>query len=376
MEDRSNESAVCGKPSVTHQAHHTQHQLCLTRPRYRQGRKLTSVKVYTIHDESCYLLILGVPTLDLDKELKKLCKQFGRIRAFHRLPDYPTEKFTEVFLCKYSCIQEARKGKKNLDGRGFFGGVFHVCYAPELENPCETRDKIRERYHAHARLQARENCRDSSSSTSYHTSDKLATSLKSAEERYPLSLESSSSNAMDVDGKPTNSTDPIGCSSNGGPPYPVHNSKFDTIKGPRLGDSASYPSSSASFEPHAGSNNLVNKYIPSVIKRKSTQLKNTVKPENPVSMKVYKKPKISKKEVSSVTFIGPKNREDKSLKTWNEAFTNTHNYDKTIEEKKDILMKKKTDILAKFQSSLHNSLLKPPDSKSIRNMESNRVKSK
>lgn len=40
-----------------------------------------------------------------------------------------------------------RFAKHMIDDKSFFGGVLHVCYAPELETITETRHKLDERKH-------------------------------------------------------------------------------------------------------------------------------------------------------------------------------------------------------------------------------------
>ncbi|GLV48657.1 uncharacterized protein CBL_06050 [Carabus blaptoides fortunei] len=55
--------------------HHVQQELCTTRPLYRQGRKLTAVKVYTINNESQHLLIFQVPKINLSNELRNACSK-------------------------------------------------------------------------------------------------------------------------------------------------------------------------------------------------------------------------------------------------------------------------------------------------------------
>ena len=71
-----------------------------------------------------------------------LCQKFGSIEFLKILPDYETEPFCSVYHAKYNVIQSARFAKKQLDDRSFFGGVLHVCYAPELETLEETRNKL------------------------------------------------------------------------------------------------------------------------------------------------------------------------------------------------------------------------------------------
>ncbi|XP_037303046.1 RNA-binding protein 48 [Manduca sexta] len=125
--------------------HHVQQPLCTTRLAYRQGRIFTAVKVYTINDESTHLLIFGVPSLNLRQETKSLCSKFGRVLQLHLTPKYPTEPFTETYHVLFEKIQCARIAKKMLDGKNFYGGVLHVCYAPELETIEEVRTKLMQR---------------------------------------------------------------------------------------------------------------------------------------------------------------------------------------------------------------------------------------
>ncbi|KAJ1524926.1 hypothetical protein ONE63_009784 [Megalurothrips usitatus] len=127
--------------------HHEQESLCTTRAAYRQGRQLTAVKVYTVNDESQHLIISGVPSLGLQDELRRLCTRFGDIKSLVYVPNYTTEKFVEGYHVQYARIQSARFAKRQIDGRAFFGGSLHVCYAPEMESVSETRNKLLQRRH-------------------------------------------------------------------------------------------------------------------------------------------------------------------------------------------------------------------------------------
>ncbi|XP_033211491.1 uncharacterized protein LOC117169296 [Belonocnema kinseyi] len=133
------------KITVEKLPHHEQQELCRTRIPYRQGKKLTAVKVYTINDESTHLLVCGVPKLQLNKEVKKLFSPYGEIKKLCLLPDYPSEEFTEAFHVHYGRIQSARIAKRFVDCKNFYGGLLHVCYAPELESISETRAKLIQR---------------------------------------------------------------------------------------------------------------------------------------------------------------------------------------------------------------------------------------
>lgn len=43
------------------------------------------------------------------------------------------------------CLIVVRVAKKKLDDKSFFGGILHVCYAPEFETLDDTREKLQER---------------------------------------------------------------------------------------------------------------------------------------------------------------------------------------------------------------------------------------
>ncbi|PNF27616.1 hypothetical protein B7P43_G02259 [Cryptotermes secundus] len=178
------------KRDVTRLPHHAALELCTTRPQYRQGRKLTAVKilcqvcnvhklgrsvvfcglleqacllsseatnaiakkdvlhgdqVYTVNSESQHLLVCGVPSLGLQDELRRLCARFGDVKSLVFVPNYAEEKFTDVYHVQYSRIQSARYAKRNLDDRAFYGGILSVCYAPEMESVAETRAKLVQR---------------------------------------------------------------------------------------------------------------------------------------------------------------------------------------------------------------------------------------
>ncbi|XP_076681701.1 RNA-binding protein 48 isoform X1 [Andrena cerasifolii] len=130
---------------MTKLPHHIQQKLCHTRPPYRQGKRFTSVKVYTVNDESKHLMICGVPKLQLGEEVKKLVDPYGDVKKIHVVPDYPSEEFTEAYYIQYARIQSARIAKRFVDGKNFYGGSLHVFYAPELESVSETRAKLIQR---------------------------------------------------------------------------------------------------------------------------------------------------------------------------------------------------------------------------------------
>ncbi|CAH6779191.1 Rbm48 [Phodopus roborovskii] len=133
-----------GKPGCIFD-HHVQTAVCDSRAPYREGRRPRAVKVYTINLESQYLLIQGVPAVGAMKELVERFALYGAIEQYNPLDEYPAEDFTEVYLIKFVKLQSARIAKKKMDEQSFFGGLLHVCYAPEFETVEETRKKLEER---------------------------------------------------------------------------------------------------------------------------------------------------------------------------------------------------------------------------------------
>ncbi|XP_059412414.1 RNA-binding protein 48-like [Carassius carassius] len=125
--------------------HHEQRTVAQTRPKYREGRRLKAVKVYTINLESRFLLVQGVPAIGVMTELVQLFALYGVIEEYRALDEYPAEQFTEVYLIQFKKLTSARVAKRHTDEKSFFGGQLHVCYAPEYETVEETRQKLQDR---------------------------------------------------------------------------------------------------------------------------------------------------------------------------------------------------------------------------------------
>ncbi|XP_061676031.1 RNA-binding protein 48 isoform X2 [Syngnathoides biaculeatus] len=125
--------------------HHEQRKVCISRPKYREGRKARAVKVYTVNLESCYVMVQGVPAIGVMTELIQLCALYGVVQEYRPLDEYPAEEFTEVYLVKFQKLTSARAAKRNIDEKSFYGGVLHVCYVPEYETVEDTRMKLQDR---------------------------------------------------------------------------------------------------------------------------------------------------------------------------------------------------------------------------------------
>ncbi|XP_038580871.1 RNA-binding protein 48 [Micropterus salmoides] len=138
-----NSSGCWGVPEVY--KHHEQRKVCISRPKYRDGRKAKAVKVYTINLESRYLMVQGVPAIGVMTELIQLCALYGAVEEYRPLDEYPAEEFTEVYLVKFQKLTSARAAKRHMDEKSFYGGVLHVCYVPEYETVEDTRLKLQDR---------------------------------------------------------------------------------------------------------------------------------------------------------------------------------------------------------------------------------------
>ncbi|XP_068431661.1 RNA-binding protein 48 [Clinocottus analis] len=125
--------------------HHEQQKICISRPKYRDGRKDKAVKVYTINLESRYLMVQGVPAIGVMNELIQRCALYGAVEEYRPLDEYPAEEFTEVYLVKFQKLTSARAAKRHMDEKSFYGGVLHVCYVPEYETVEDTRLKLQDR---------------------------------------------------------------------------------------------------------------------------------------------------------------------------------------------------------------------------------------
>ena len=129
--------------------HHLKGSVCLTRPPYRNGKKLRGVKVYTIAQESKYLLIQNLSSIGgaLEQLLPHL-NEHGPVEQHWRLDGYQSkdeEEFVDTLLVQYRQVEHARRSKHFLDDWNFLGTHLHICYAPECETVDELREKMQER---------------------------------------------------------------------------------------------------------------------------------------------------------------------------------------------------------------------------------------
>lgn len=66
-------------------------------------------KVYTVNQESAYLVVQGVPALGTSQELIQLFAVYGAVQEYRILDEFPTaDKYNDVYLIKFQKIQAAR----------------------------------------------------------------------------------------------------------------------------------------------------------------------------------------------------------------------------------------------------------------------------
>jgi RNA-binding protein 48 len=57
----------------------------------------------------------------------------------------PIEQFTDVYHIEFKKLEHARRAKKFLDAKNFYGGLLHISYAPEYESINDLREKLKKR---------------------------------------------------------------------------------------------------------------------------------------------------------------------------------------------------------------------------------------
>lgn len=120
--------------------------MATNRPEYRDPKTPRAVKVYTIAQESRYLVIENVPALGLVENLLKLCSSFGPVQSHRLLDDHANAtNYCDVVWIQFATTAAARIAKRTLDDKPFFSNLLRVSYAPEYETVDDLRSKLQER---------------------------------------------------------------------------------------------------------------------------------------------------------------------------------------------------------------------------------------
>ncbi|XP_050367646.1 uncharacterized protein LOC126785992 [Argentina anserina] len=109
-------------------------------PRYKD--ELPAVRVYTVCDESRYLIVRNVPSLGCGDELLKLFSSYGDVEECKPMDAEDCDQFTDVYWVKFRLVSNARFAKRKLDEYVFLGNRLGVSYAPQFESLADTKDKL------------------------------------------------------------------------------------------------------------------------------------------------------------------------------------------------------------------------------------------
>ncbi|KAF0918771.1 hypothetical protein E2562_026152 [Oryza meyeriana var. granulata] len=84
-------------------------------------REAAAVRVYTVCDESKYLIVRNVPSLGCGDELANLFATYGPVEECTPMDAEDCEPYTDVFFIKFSHVSNARFAKRKLDKSVFLG---------------------------------------------------------------------------------------------------------------------------------------------------------------------------------------------------------------------------------------------------------------
>ncbi|KAH0642557.1 hypothetical protein KY290_034137 [Solanum tuberosum] len=112
-------------------------------PRYKD--EPPAVRVYTVCDESKYLIVRNVPALGCGDQLSQLFSTYGEIEECKPMDAEDCEPFTDVFWIRFCRVDNARFAKRKLDESVFLGKKLQVSYAPQFESLHETKEKLEAR---------------------------------------------------------------------------------------------------------------------------------------------------------------------------------------------------------------------------------------
>ncbi|KAI3900447.1 hypothetical protein MKW92_027407 [Papaver armeniacum] len=108
----------------------------------RNRDEAPAVKVYTVCDESRYLIVRNVPSLGCEDELGKVFQSYGEIEECKPMDEEDCEPYTDVYWIKFVRVDNARFAKRKLDESVFLGNCLQVSYAPQFESVSDTKEKL------------------------------------------------------------------------------------------------------------------------------------------------------------------------------------------------------------------------------------------
>ncbi|KAL6847614.1 hypothetical protein ACP4OV_022640 [Aristida adscensionis] len=106
--------------------------------RSARGGEPPAVRVYTVCDESKYLVVRNVPALGCGDELAGLFGTYGPVEECKPMDAEDCEPYTDVFFIKFA----QQFAKRKLDESVFLGNRLQVSYAPHFESLFDTKEKL------------------------------------------------------------------------------------------------------------------------------------------------------------------------------------------------------------------------------------------
>uniref|UniRef100_A0A0E0CHM5 RNA-binding protein 48 n=1 Tax=Oryza meridionalis TaxID=40149 RepID=A0A0E0CHM5_9ORYZ len=128
-------------------------------------REPAAVRVYTVCDESKYLIVRNVPSLGCGDDLANLFATYGPVDECTPMDAEDCDPYTDVFFIKFSQASNARFAKRKLDESVFLGNRLQVSYAPQFESLLDTKEKLEVR---RKEVLGRMKCQGSSAANSHH----------------------------------------------------------------------------------------------------------------------------------------------------------------------------------------------------------------
>ncbi|XP_028754400.1 RNA-binding protein 48 isoform X3 [Neltuma alba] len=176
-------------------------------PRYKD--EPPAVRVYTVCDESRYLIVKNVPALGCGDDLLKLFSTYGEVEECKPMDAEDCEPYTDVYWIKFRLFSNARFAKRKLDDFVFLGNRLVVSYAPHFESLLDTKDKLEgRRWEVLGRL----NPRRSKESTTLNTWSPVKSNTvvnSSQSNSLPQRLDSNKRDSRELEGRPLSSNPPL-----------------------------------------------------------------------------------------------------------------------------------------------------------------------
>jgi hypothetical protein len=114
---------------------------------YRETKTPKAVCVYTIGQESRYLIIENLSTTGKIEDFISYCsKQFGQVENYRYLDTHKnSDSLFDVILLKFDLISSSRYAKRKLDNKPYDYQLLRANYAPEYEDFQDIRAKFNDR---------------------------------------------------------------------------------------------------------------------------------------------------------------------------------------------------------------------------------------